>query len=118
MSNELSTPKVLLCPSDASVRTVGQNFNAAAAGPNAGTFTNGNVSYFVCGDASDAYPQLILAGDRNIGTITTYGTANNGSVSGPNGGSATARPLIDGAAGSLMANRFSLLVLDLRRYAS
>ena len=26
------------------------------------------MSYFVCGDAADAYPQMILTGDRNIGT--------------------------------------------------
>jgi prepilin-type N-terminal cleavage/methylation domain-containing protein len=79
MSNELSTPKVLYCPSD-STRAVGVNFIASAA--NAGTkpgatwsFTNGVVSYFVCGDASDAYPQMILDGDRNIGTSTGYGAA-------------------------------------------
>jgi hypothetical protein len=28
------------------------------------------VSYFVFGDAADAYPQMIIAGDRNIGTST------------------------------------------------
>ena len=31
---------------------------------------NNNMSYFVCGDASEAYPQMILDGDRNIGTTS------------------------------------------------
>jgi len=87
MSNELSTPKVVYCPSD-TLRAQGVNFNAnpvavdstaTVGGPTPGTvtlpFTNGVLSYFVCGDASDAYPQMILSGDRNIGTSTTYGSA-------------------------------------------
>ena len=60
MSNELSTPKVLYCPAD----------STRAYQPNS-SFTGlavGNLSYFVCGDAADAYPQMIIAGDRNIGT--------------------------------------------------
>ena len=100
MSNELSTPKVLLCPSDASVRSVGFNFNASITGPNAGSFTNGNVSYFVCGDASDAYPQMILAGDRNLGTITTIGSAASGSVSG-NGGAASGSAILNTSVATL-----------------
>ena len=32
------------------------------------------MSYFVCGDASEAYPQMILDGDRNIGTTATQNT--------------------------------------------
>jgi prepilin-type N-terminal cleavage/methylation domain-containing protein len=75
MSNELSTAKVLYCPSD-SQRAYGTNFVASSTGVNNGSFNNNQVSYFVCGDASDAYPQMILAGDRNIGTGTTYGTAS------------------------------------------
>jgi prepilin-type N-terminal cleavage/methylation domain-containing protein len=59
MSNELSTPKILICTSD--TRTPLQNFSAATA----------NISYFVNGDAADAYPQMILTGDRNIGSLAT-----------------------------------------------
>ena len=54
MSNELSTPRILFCPSD--TRT-------------AATFVrlkNQNVSYFVGLDARDAYPQRFLSGDRNL----------------------------------------------------
>jgi prepilin-type N-terminal cleavage/methylation domain-containing protein len=102
MSNELATPKVLLCPSD-QLRTVGVNFNANPAGPNAVSgsfdFTNGNVSYFVCGDAADPYPQMILSGDRNLGGQSTYGAASGGNVSGSPGGSATAPALLNTATG-------------------
>ena len=68
MSNELSTPKVLYCPSD-TLNSAGSNFVAnVAVGTAVAPFYNKNESYFVCGDASDAYPQMILTGDRNIGT--------------------------------------------------
>ena len=62
MSNELSTPKVLFCPSD-SGRSSTTNFTALG-------YNNQNLSYFVCGDASETYPQMILDGDRNIGTAS------------------------------------------------
>jgi prepilin-type N-terminal cleavage/methylation domain-containing protein len=77
MSNELSTPKILLCTSDATHTTAATNFTAqmgACLQINAGTITVQNagllqslVSYFLCGDTSEAYPQMILTGDRNIG---------------------------------------------------
>jgi prepilin-type N-terminal cleavage/methylation domain-containing protein len=60
MSNELSTPKILFCPSD-SVRNATTNFTVLKN-------NNANMSYFVCGDAAESYPQMILDGDRNIGT--------------------------------------------------
>lgn len=60
MSDVLKNPKILACPSDtAHVATT--NF--------AGLTSNTNLSYFVCGDAQDRYPQMILTGDRNIGNI-------------------------------------------------
>jgi prepilin-type N-terminal cleavage/methylation domain-containing protein len=65
MSNELSTPKIVYCPAD-SQRQYATNFVG---------LVNNNVSYFVCGDAADAYPQMILDGDRNIGTVNTPATA-------------------------------------------
>ena len=79
MSNELSTPKILLCPSDG-----GQGMNAGylggtlvqrAAATNFFQFSNGPcyLSYFVCGDATEQYPQMILDGDRNIGTTGSQG---------------------------------------------
>jgi type II secretory pathway pseudopilin PulG len=64
MSNELSTPKILICPSD--TRTAAANFIR---------FNNQNISYFVALDANEAEPQRFLSGDRNI-------TADNPPVNG------------------------------------
>ena len=72
------TPKVLLCPSDDSHTISATNFTqvqigyatTSAAGNNAGGF----VSYFIVGEASDAFPQMILSGDRNLGTTAAIGT--------------------------------------------
>ena len=60
MSNELVTPKVLVCPRDRGARgTVwATNFETALG--------NTNVSYFVGLDADEAKPDLVLSGDRNI----------------------------------------------------
>ena len=55
MSNELSTPRILVCPAD--MRTAAANFVR---------LRNQNVSYFVGLDANDAYPRRFLSGDRNI----------------------------------------------------
>jgi len=56
MSNELSTPKILVCPAD--VRQPAKDFGLA--------FGNTNISYFVGVDADDSRPQMLLSGDRNI----------------------------------------------------
>src|ERR1035438_6389279 len=71
MSNELSTPKILYCPSESesSVRQAATSF----AGSNVGTanstpYTNDlNVSYFIGVDAQETYPQMLLTGDPNLG---------------------------------------------------
>ena len=77
MSNELSTPKVVCCPSD-NLRTNASNFGSPAfllsANPAVATANaRDNVSYFVSGDGSEVDPQMVLAGDSNIGA----GAANN-----------------------------------------
>lgn len=67
MSNELSTPKILSCPSDE--RNAHTNFNIQAGNPSTTAsqyFNNWEMSYFLGIDASDNYPQMALAGDRNI----------------------------------------------------
>jgi hypothetical protein len=56
MSNELSTPKILLCPADTH-RVWATNFS---------TLNNSNISYFVNLDAVEAYPQMFLDGDDNL----------------------------------------------------
>jgi prepilin-type processing-associated H-X9-DG protein len=55
MSNELNTPKILVCPED----------NRVPAASFA-RLQNKNISYFVGLDAADVRPQMLLTGDRNV----------------------------------------------------
>ena len=65
LSNELSSPNLLTCPSDE--RTAHTNFNMLAGNTTAGKYlANVNVSYFAGKDAQDGNPQMLFAGDRNI----------------------------------------------------
>ena len=69
MSNELSTPKVLICPQQKDKSIVSATtFDRSASGQaNRIPFTNdNNVSYFVGVDAADTYPQMFLSGDDNL----------------------------------------------------
>ena len=82
MSNEVNTPKILFCPADNGIwittpRSASTNWVTFDPTINAGTLTFQYLSYFVCGDAFENYPQMILTGDRNIGTVS--GTARWGS---------------------------------------
>ena len=87
MSNELSTPKVTMCPSESdSSRTVGSSFAGSfpAGSANSVPFTNDlNISYFIGVDANDTMPQMFLTGDHNLGSgnppTTPYqpGTSGN-----------------------------------------
>ncbi len=67
MSNELTTPKILVCPAD-SLGTISNSFSST---PYANDYRN--LSYFVGVDAADTSPQMFLDGDRNMGA-GTYGT--------------------------------------------
>jgi prepilin-type N-terminal cleavage/methylation domain-containing protein/prepilin-type processing-associated H-X9-DG protein len=74
MSNELSTPKILLCPSEAA-QSSGQNaaidttpatvFGTSTSAK--GFISDLNTSYFVGVDAQDTFPQMLLTGDHNLG---------------------------------------------------
>jgi prepilin-type N-terminal cleavage/methylation domain-containing protein len=66
MSNELSTPKVCVCPGD--TRTAATNFSS-----DINANKNGEISFFVGAAASDTLPQMFLSGDRNIGPNSTTG---------------------------------------------
>ena len=57
-SNELSTPKILVCPSDSGKKPA-KDFNK---------FDNQNISYFLGLEADEGKPQTILSGDRNLST--------------------------------------------------
>ena len=86
MSNELSTAKILYCPSDSIRDTYASNWSMGAL-YNVSTSTTTvpsspasatRISYFINGDAyTDSDPQQILAGDCNIG--------NQGSTAALNG---------------------------------
>ncbi len=56
LSNELTMPKLLACPSDRD-RIVASNFQ---------NFDNVNISYFVGANADYSLPNSMLAGDRNV----------------------------------------------------
>jgi prepilin-type N-terminal cleavage/methylation domain-containing protein len=57
LSNKLATPKILICPAD--TRMPANTW---------GGLTRSNISYFVGLDAGDTFPQMLLAGDRNLTT--------------------------------------------------
>jgi hypothetical protein len=57
MSNELSTPIILVCPQDKEHLPPAAKFSSQLAG---------HVSYFVNVDANDANPQMFLSGDDNF----------------------------------------------------
>ena len=93
MSNELSTPKVTYCPSESYQQTVPTVFNYTAVASAAAIYNPctaptaasaastlnaaGAASYFINGDGTETDPQMILSGDRNIGTGGTTATANS-----------------------------------------
>jgi prepilin-type N-terminal cleavage/methylation domain-containing protein len=68
MSNELTSPKVLNCPSD-----VGRTKESAWI-----NVDEKKISYFVGLDADEGKPQTILSGDRNITKDNTSTTADTG----------------------------------------
>lgn len=55
-SNELNTPRTLICPADTH-RISATNWTS---------LRNGNLSYFVALDATEAHPQRFLSGDDNL----------------------------------------------------
>jgi prepilin-type N-terminal cleavage/methylation domain-containing protein len=69
LSNELNTPKVVVCPSDE--RTQATNFFEFDSGTvKKDFFDNSKLSYFVGTNADETLPQAFLAGDRNLGNAT------------------------------------------------
>ena len=69
MSNELSTPKVLFCPSDQGRgRTVATDFPGMPGSSSKPILfgSDTNLSYFAGVDATDILPQMFLTGDDNL----------------------------------------------------
>ncbi len=70
MSNELSTPKILICPDEKSgQRVTATTFNSVVApgSPMIPFCGNSNLSYFASVDATEQFPQTLLSGDRQLG---------------------------------------------------
>jgi hypothetical protein len=57
MSNELSTPKILICPNDKSITEASQFMS---------DLTDTKISYFLNVDAFEEAPTGVLCGDRNL----------------------------------------------------
>lgn len=70
MSNELTTPKVLLCASD-SGRYEATNWNDLANQTGTTKGKNASISYGVGIEADETRPQMILAADRSINSPDT-----------------------------------------------
>jgi prepilin-type N-terminal cleavage/methylation domain-containing protein/prepilin-type processing-associated H-X9-DG protein len=69
LSNELRTPKILFCPAEYenAYRQAATSF-AGVAAPGSVPYVNDlNVSYFIGVDATGTSPQMLLAGDHNMG---------------------------------------------------
>jgi len=65
LSNELSTPKIVACPSDSDTR-IAPSFIALVVSNTQPYYLNKGVSYFLGMTANEENPQTILSGDRNI----------------------------------------------------
>jgi prepilin-type N-terminal cleavage/methylation domain-containing protein len=87
MSNELSTPKILACPSDqrslvsqpaAGFGLILTNAGSTTTPPSASVSSVQYISYFVSGDANESNPQMLLCGDYNIGESASGTQPANG----------------------------------------
>ena len=82
ISNELSTPKVLICPSD-TAKTKASLFSGEVNNNDLATLKDGAVSFFVGTEANQDRPMMHVAGDRNV--ISKRGDNGNCGVAGING---------------------------------
>lgn len=72
LSNELSTPKIIICPSDPDHNNAATNFTTAIN--TLGVRGNKILSYFLGNNADETKPQSVLAGDRNLTNGAAGGT--------------------------------------------
>jgi len=112
MSNELSTPKIVFCPSD-SLHSAGNGYatnfsNADLLGGGAAGNTT-KISYFINGDATESDPQMVMSGDCNIG----LGGAANAPATSWTSVSHTAGSLCNSAATANAANGWAWTQSDL-----
>jgi prepilin-type N-terminal cleavage/methylation domain-containing protein len=74
MSNELSTPKVLVCPADTFHTAAATNFTQTTG--TRGDLSLRKISFFIGSDANESDPQMLLYGDSNIGSQGTTGSGS------------------------------------------
>lgn len=96
LSNELSTPKIILCPTDNKTEATNWDWHLTR-------LCNGAVSYGLGIEAQETYPSMLLSMDRNITNMQTSGTGG-GQLIQPNyttasqyGNLGTNQPAIGGA---------------------
>lgn len=78
LSNELSTPKIVICPSDSNGRVEARSF---AGGTATDAYKNNkNVSYFVGLETDETRPQMLLSGDRNITNAQNRATSDKNQI--------------------------------------
>ncbi|MCX7872101.1 MAG: type II secretion system GspH family protein [Verrucomicrobiae bacterium] len=65
ISNEVGSPKVLICPSDSANRTIATDWSTDANHGFCG-LKDKALSYFIATEARETLPQHHLAGDRNV----------------------------------------------------
>jgi prepilin-type N-terminal cleavage/methylation domain-containing protein len=85
LSNELSTPKVIICPSDAygRARVTVTNWAQLHLGTGSALARNWGCSYITGLDADETFPQMILSGDRNLTNNAAGGVPAPGMLTAP-----------------------------------
>ena len=89
LSNELTTPKILYCPSEYRANIAQGFIFGDSAGTNTGFFNDNGTSYFVGVDAYSTATSMMLTGDHNLGdtgnppaTPNIYGDTKSNFISG------------------------------------
>ena len=67
MSNELTTPKILYCPSEYRANIAQGDIFGNSTATNTGFFNDNGTSYFIGVDAGFYGPNMLLTGDHNLG---------------------------------------------------
>jgi prepilin-type processing-associated H-X9-DG protein len=76
LSNELSTPKIVICPSDAGKQEA-TNWTSSFTNAAKGTPAFTSLSYSVGIDAAETFPQSFLSSDRNMTNNVNRKQASN-----------------------------------------
>ena len=100
LSNELSTPKIILCPSDSKKKPAASWRAMLSSNGNNPSDPNKSVSYFVGLTASEEQPQSILSGDRNLTNGPMTGQIPAGGFNGDTGQTSKGKITLPAPAGN------------------